>query len=94
MADWHLGQEVVCVNTEWVNPLTEGEPRPVLGRIYTIEGIIPGIQDTCFYLAEVKSVTIWYAFHFRPVKKNKTDISAFRELLNPTPTKKKVLEDA
>lgn len=96
MADWHIGQEVVCVNTAWANPLTAGEDRPVLGRIYTIDGVIPSVcgNDVCFYLTEVKSTMIWYAWHFKPVKKNKTDISALTALLNPTPTKKKVLEDA
>lgn len=99
MFDYSVGQQVVCVDDDWVD-LTPGARTPVLGGIYTISYILPlspieTERDLSFRLAEIYSINSWYHWHFRPVKK--TDISEFLKLSNPTPTKKKkkrVLEDA
>lgn len=98
MADWHVGQEIICVDTNWVNPIDHRLTYPIKGRIYTIENILADDYDPydygiSFHLAEIKTSNAWYAFHFRPVKKKQTDISVFKEILAPT-DKKKVLEDA
>jgi hypothetical protein len=94
MEDWHPGQEIVCINTEWMNGRVSVVP--IKGHIYTIENIIDDGDEhgISFHLMEMKTINAWYHWHFKPLKKKKTDISAIIELLNPTPTKKKVLEDA
>jgi len=97
MADWHIGQEIVCVDTNWVHGFVR--IAPMKGSIYTIEHILSDGDPNgiAFHLNEIQSVNAWYSFHFRPVKKTKTDISTFTSLLTPaskSKPKQRVLEDA
>lgn len=85
----HEGQEVICVDTNWVR-----QPKsvtPVKGRIYTIERICPSLvegEGLMLDLVELpNNPTSWLTFHFRPTKKRTTDISCFTGLLTTKPVK-------
>lgn len=99
MADWYIGQKIVCINDK----LDPGEPGPylVLNRIYPITGFEEWYGEIAFILEGMHpcSKEAWYAQWeddmltwcygydpkcFRPVEedKKKTDISAFKEILN------------
>jgi hypothetical protein len=94
-----IGQKVVCIThkTVWLHVCPKMKNYPELGGVYTVmgfatlDGDIPGI-----HLREIGGFTCqcaqfneqpWPLAAFRPVDTRKTDISEFKQLLNPTPTK-------
>lgn len=90
MIQYEVGQQVICVDTEWANPIKPGHDYPRKGRIYTIGYIIPLLEletqdDLGLNFLELRGA--WYHWHFRPVKKIETDISVFTSLLTPVPSK-------
>lgn len=98
MADFHIGQQVVCVGRfaphRWVKNY------PQVGSIYRIRGFrdIGDVNLLFIWLEEiVNPLAVFYDGHseepsfdlrgFRPVRK--TDISVFTEMLNTQPIKEK-----
>ncbi len=91
---FEIGQDVVCINDEWMKALTVPIV-PVLNRIYRINGIDPeipcmsGLIETCLSFEEIPAQrymeleVVWPTSHFRPVKR--TDISELRTLLVDPP---------
>lgn len=85
MADFHVGQQVVCVFPgpwlDWPERVAL-EIHPHKGRIYTINGIFecPFRADVVgFHLVEEPGPRVWTSDCFRPVRK--TSISDFEKLL-------------
>lgn len=81
------------------------EKDPVFNHIYTIrelgvefdiavlrlEEIINPVHEYMDSSGNIREEEVWYACHcFRLLEKRETDISAFRELLKPTPVKERV----
>lgn len=88
MADWHVGQMVVCVDGDF-SFKRRGEITPVRGCVYTIRGFTA--DGTTIWLAEIINdprhysdgflECSWKIRRFRPVRKTSIDI--FRSLLTP-----------
>lgn len=94
MADWHIGQQVVCVK-DFVGFNPYKDTLPEKGSVYTIRGFHTSPLGVGIYLEEIINPRhnwtdgfVEAAFSvegFRPVRK--TDISVFTEMLNVTPVR-------
>lgn len=113
MIDWEVNDQIVCVDTDFI-VISRDEEKPTLGRIYTIREILIADDTACVRLKEIHNKPIrscsgftglvevsWYHWHFKKTKRVETDISAFKELLNPSPCdvtkykiEERILEDA
>jgi hypothetical protein len=95
-----VGQKVICVTrlNEIMAHCAMIKAAPEQGKIYTVAGFETAKYGPGIHLREVPSVTCvcdrlknspWPIASFRPVveDESKTDISAFKKLLNPTPEK-------
>jgi hypothetical protein len=71
-----IGQKIVCINDNWVEPFPNCGPHPVKDGVYTVSGFptdgflfVTGFERSDF---GAKSYDITY---FRPADERKTDIS-------------------
>ncbi|MDM9643855.1 hypothetical protein [Rhizobium sp. S163] len=94
---FHVGQKVVMVNEFLPHNLEraadEGVTLPVIGPIYTVRGMEPGVfnrKRTFIWLDEVRNGPSddgiepnWDASQFRAVVERPTDISIFKAMLTP-----------
>lgn len=78
---FHIGQKVECIETS---------PRgtAIKGQIYTVSWIAPPgrFSKPAIRVVEIPCHPVtggFWASRFRPIIERKTDISIFRELLNP-----------
>lgn len=95
MSDWHVGQQIVCVE-QFHGEL--GETLPIVGCVYTIRDIAVFDDKIGFHLEEIVNPPMAYrrgirechfwCKGFRPVRR--TDISVFTRLLEPTPQREPV----
>lgn len=86
MADWFIGQRVVCVSSKWVlaPEVTIGDPSPSVGCVYTIDDIVPWKAWAFFVLREFppfdeRGRQQFGSAHFRPVDERDADLSASNE---------------
>lgn len=95
--DWHVGMKVVCVSEPFDGGW--GHVLPVVGSVYTLRQIGPGISDRVMVkLVEIVNPVAKYpsrkygplhgevcfgADLFRPVETRATDISIFTAMLSP-----------
>lgn len=97
MTALRAGMKVVCVDAD-AGPLGWGKGgRPVEGAVYTITSVHLSRGIPTVWLAEIARTPLcqamhgrtvgYYARRFRPVKI--TDISTFKAMLVPTPSKTK-----
>jgi hypothetical protein len=99
MAHFHVGQKVTVFKPfpacEIQRAKDEGVTLPVLGVVYTVRGMEPGVwnsNETFIRLAEIVNgphvedgiEPSFSATRFRPVIERKTDISIFKAMLNPS----------
>lgn len=85
MSNFHVGQEVVCVDDR-PTPLRWPKP-PTKGAHYTVTELRhDGEKCILINVAEHTPTFGWYAHRFRPVRK--TSIEIFTSMLNPAPNKK------
>ena len=90
---WHIGQLVVCVDTNWLTPPQADERFPSRGDVLTVhdidpdQGFAPG--EIGFHFEEcVPRHGGWFlSRHFRPAKLSSQD--ALRELRALLPDKRK-----
>lgn len=85
MANWYVGQKIVCIEDGAFDPVDEGvvnTPDPIKGSVYTINGIDPD-PFLAFRLEELPFNVLYEADCFRPVRT--TDISIFTQMLKPVP---------
>ena len=66
MADWHVGQRVVCVSNKSFRGPEDGEIWPKIGELYTIRDIELEVNIpfkgklTCFRLQEIRNPILVY----------------------------------
>ena len=98
MADWYVGQKVVCVHHFVMQREGDDVTYPVVGCIYTIRGIRDDNFETIgFLLEEIVNEErlgahgdgslhveepIFVEIRFRPVVNQSTDISVFTSILD------------
>lgn len=83
MADWYVGQRVVCVSSKWKidNPEIWGimppdQPTPIPGVIYTIREVVLFPEGVWFSLEEFPDpLEVWVSTKFRPVDERDADLS-------------------
>jgi hypothetical protein len=101
MTDWHIGQKVVCVDADDINPYWIVEGSLDLGAVYTIRSVRPAIGEPgiAIYLKEVTARVCWdgsgietafFSWRFRPVVEPKADISVFQSILDRLPKREVV----
>lgn len=94
------GQKVVCISDDWgfhcpacmaLHVLTYGLP-PEKGKTYVIADMREDEDGAVFLMLEgFRPGVAFHSEHFRPLVEKQTDISVFKEILEPSGTK--VLED-
>lgn len=99
---FHVGQKVECIATFCVVMLYPEICFPEKGRVYTVRNVLDLPGGIGLRLVEIKnelSDTRVGPFEptfidaaFRPITENKTDISIFKKLLNPSSPKVKERE--
>lgn len=109
MADWRVGQKVVCIVGDeywrarsWLERLKylKSPANPVKGRVYTISAIELETDDDDFdvglYLGEVSETWFHDAKAFPPVVLSESDISIsiFTEILDRVNKRGKITEPA
>lgn len=95
MNDFHVGQEVVCIDDSpgpypnlMQKPLVHGKVYVVIGMHVFQEGIFKGQIGI-----SIDGGRMWRASRFRSTMKKQTDISALEKLLN-TKSLKELIPDA
>jgi hypothetical protein len=89
MSNFHVGQQVVCVDDQWDDD--DQVERPVRGRVYTIRSIIGSLD--CLQLVEISNrpkryregyaECAFFSRRFRPLRK--TSIEVFERMLIKAP---------
>ena len=82
MADWHVGQKIVCVSCSILRSPYRWETEPTIGQVYTIRGIRDYPDGLGFTLEEIINPRAKYdegvmechfsSYRFRPVVEDKT----------------------
>ncbi|SDC08690.1 hypothetical protein SAMN05216337_1001220 [Bradyrhizobium brasilense] len=95
---FYVGQRVVCVAPA-LGRLTKGEVSAQVGEVYTIRAIFTWCGSTGFHLEEIRNPVrrtvsgrherYQASRRFRPVLIRKTDISAFKAMLQPNDVREK-----
>jgi hypothetical protein len=98
---FYIGQKVICIDDTVVTGDVRGFSAWVVkGSIYIIRDIAPPDPFGGGFLLEEITADIhqpsgieygWRITRFRQLDERKTDISIFRELLNPTPQQRREL---
>jgi hypothetical protein len=100
VADWYVGQRVVCVAADWkVGPFSEKPAMPIVACVYTIRDIEPVFFDdaVAFRFEEIVNKPISFGNHreptfhqkfFRPVVE--PDISELQAILDHLPKREVV----
>lgn len=89
---FHVGQKVVCVDADGVNPLLHSldkgavyQLRHLLVDDFGVEGcFLVGVKNFCHAYTGIEHG--YEIRRFRPVVTRKTDISIFTEMLTNTPS--------
>lgn len=96
MAEFRLGQEVVCIyGGSWVvvptGEIERSKPLPGKGDVFKIAGFATTHFNRLGLILEGFLADLFDARCFRPVIERKTDISDLQKLLIPSGTKTKEL---
>jgi len=71
---WHIGQLVVCVDTDWLTPPQPGERFPLKGEVLTVfeidpeQGFAPGELGFRFEECAPQDGGWFLSRHFRPAR--------------------------
>jgi hypothetical protein len=90
---WHIGQLVVCIDTNWLTPPQADERFPSKGDVLTVgdidpdQGFSPGEIGFRFEECIPRHGGWFLSRHFRPARLSSTD--ALRELRALLPNKRK-----
>jgi hypothetical protein len=90
---WHIGQLVVCVDTNWLTPPQAGERFPSKGDVLTVgdidpdQGFAPGEIGFRFEECVPRHGGWFLSRHFRPARLSSSE--ALRELRALLPNKRK-----
>ena len=95
---WHIGQLVVCVDTDWLTPPQAGERFPLQGDVLTVwdidpdQGFAPGEIGFRFEECVPRHGGWFLSRLFRPARLSSND--ALRELRALLPNKRKPAREA
>ena len=94
-----IGQKIVCIR-DWENPIPPACHFPVKGNVYTVRELLMEGAEPSLRVFELRNPAVFYTnmvqpvepafvrWAFRPVATRPTDISIFKEILEPlTPEK-------